>query len=62
MKYAERHVRLDRLRDQIDNLERQIKTEELLEDIWLELGPYTNALPEKLQVRLQEYFGFDDSE
>lgn len=57
MSYAERHARLDRLRDQIDNLERYIKAEELLEDIWLELGPDTKVLPETLKVRIQEYLG-----
>ena len=62
MKYNQRHDRLDRLRDKIDDLEHQIKTEELLEEIWIALGPYTDAIPEKLRGKLQNHFSFDDSE
>jgi CDP-diglyceride synthetase len=40
----------------------RIDGESLLEDIWNELGPYTNALSNDLRYRLQDYFGFDDSE
>ncbi len=34
----------------------------LLEEIWSELGPYTDHLPIELRIKLQRYFNFDDSE
>lgn len=34
----------------------------LLEALWLELGPYSDNIPVEIRLRLQRYFGFDDSE
>jgi hypothetical protein len=47
---------------QIRELELKIKEISLLEDIWLELGPYTPHLSIDLRYRLQDHFKFDDSE
>ena len=54
--------RIIELHQQIIELENQIKREKLLDDIWVELGPYTDALTCELRYRLQDYFNFDDSE
>lgn len=54
--------RIRELQSEIARLESQMETEELLEDIWLELGPYTPHISEKLRYKLQDHFNFDDSE
>lgn len=54
--------RLTQLRAEVKELEDRLASEELLEAIWLELGPYTNALTNELRYKLQDHFGFDDSE
>lgn len=45
--------------EEIDHLK---EGQELLESVWSELGPYTNSLSNELRAKLQNYFGFDDSE
>jgi hypothetical protein len=54
--------RIKRLERDIDALEDQLKTEKLLQDIWLELGPYDTQLSANLMRRLRNHFDFDDSE
>lgn len=54
--------RIDQLQAEINRLEKQMESEKLLYDIYLELGPYTPHLPDKLLIRLQRHFDFDDSE
>lgn len=54
--------KIKELENEIFVLQRQVDNENLLRDIWLELGPYTNALSNDLRYRLQAYFNFDDSE
>lgn len=51
-----------KLEHEIARLERDLNIVVLLEEVWLELGPYTSALSNDLRHRLQDYFGFDDSE
>lgn len=54
--------RIKELNAEIEKLQKQVEAEELLQDIWYELGPYTDALSNPLRRKLQEYFGHDDSE
>ena len=54
--------RLEKLRAEVKELEDRVAAEELLQAIWLELGPYTNALTNELRYKLQDHFDFDDSE
>ena len=54
--------RIQDLQAEIDKLEKSILSETLLEAIWLELGPYTPHLSNKLLYKLQKHFDFDDSE
>lgn len=57
-----KNKRIDQLQAKIDRLEKQLESEKLLYDIYLELGPYSPHLSEKLLIRLQRHFDFDDSE
>jgi hypothetical protein len=50
------------LQSQIDELEASKEAIELLQEIWLELGPYTPHLSNDLRYKLQDFFKFDDSE
>jgi hypothetical protein len=54
--------RIKELKEEISKLQKQLKSEQLLQEIWLELGPYTNHLSRDLRHKLQDHFGFDDSE
>jgi hypothetical protein len=54
--------RIQELQKEIYQIEKQLEKEKLLEEIWLELGPYTPHLSNELRHRLQDYFNFDDSE
>ena len=54
--------RIQELQKEIYQIEKQLEKEKLLEEIWLELGPYTPHLSTELRHRLQDYFNFDDSE
>jgi len=54
--------RIKELQEEINKLEKQMEDEKLLEAIWLELGPYTPHLSNELRYKLQDHFGFDDSE
>lgn len=56
------HYPANIVRALLDELERAEKSKKLLEEIWLELGPYTDKLPPELLSRMQDYFGFNDSE
>jgi hypothetical protein len=56
------NTRVKELRSEINKLEKQIESEELLEAVWLELGAYTPHLSKELRHKLQDHFGFDDSE
>jgi hypothetical protein len=56
------HQRIEELQAEIDSLQEHLETEKLLEAVWLELGPYTGALSNGLRFKLQDHFGFDDSE
>lgn len=38
------------------------EAKELLEEIWVEVGPYSNKLNNETMIKLQKYFDFDDSE
>ena len=54
--------RIKELQAEIDRLEKQMESEKLLQEIWLELGPYTPHLSKELRYKLQDHFKFDDSE
>ena len=54
--------RIDKLRAEIAELEMRMEAEELLQAVWLELGPYTPHLTRELRYKLQDHFKFDDSE
>jgi hypothetical protein len=54
--------RIKELNDEISKLQKQLDVEELLQELWNELGPYSDALSNGLRYKLQDYFGFDDSE
>jgi len=56
------NARIQELQKEIYQIEKQLEKEKLLEEIWLELGPYTPHLSNELRHRLQDYFNFDDSE
>lgn len=47
---------------QIEKLVKEQEYAFLLNDIWLELGPYTPHLSTELRYRMQDLFQFDDSE
>lgn len=55
-------TRIGELQAEIDRLEGFMAAEKLLQEIWLELGPYTPHLSNKLRHKLQDHFNFDDSE
>jgi hypothetical protein len=57
-----KNKRIDQLQLEVDLLDKRLESEKLLYDIYLELGPYTPHLPDKLLIRLQRHFDFDDSE
>jgi hypothetical protein len=54
--------RIQQLERDIKALGNQLKTEKLLQDIWIELGPYDVSLSADLMSRLRNHFDFDDSE
>ena len=54
--------RIEKLQQEIDQLNEQLKSEELLQEIWIELGPYTSHLSSELLLKLHNHFDFDDSE
>jgi hypothetical protein len=54
--------RIRELNDQIDKLQKALEGEELLRDLWYELGPYTDALSMPLRSKFRDYFEHDDSE
>lgn len=53
---------IQKLQEEIERKERNLETIELLYSIWVELGPYTDALTKELKNRLRNHFKFDDSE
>jgi len=54
--------RIRNLKEKIDFLEDLLASEKLLEEIWIELGPYTPHLSSELVRKLRHRFEFDDSE
>lgn len=51
---------LDAIFGEIENLRR---AQELLEEVWREIGPYGNdPVSDKTRYKMQDFFGFDDSE
>jgi hypothetical protein len=50
---------IEQIAEEIRDLE---EAKQLLGEIWAELGPYTQALSQKLVVQIQKYYNFDDSE
>lgn len=54
--------RIRELQSEIDHLTKQMESEKLLQEVWLELGPYTPHISKELRYRLQDHFNFDDSE
>lgn len=57
-------AQLEALKQQQEQLATQIEAEELLIDIYRELGPYTSHLTMELRRRLRDHVNpsFDDSE
>lgn len=47
------------IRDFIDRVE---ETNDLLADVWVEIGAYNNGLSEELNKRLRRHFRYNDSE
>lgn len=58
----ERMKTIRALEMQLAALRREAAAEQLLQEVWIELGPYTQALSTDLRHRLQDFFEFDDSE
>ena len=56
----------DRIKNQIAILEKELESEELLNDLWIELGPYglqpNQKINPQLLERLRRYFNFNDDE
>ena len=50
------------LKQLLEEIEKLKQSEELLEQIWSELGPYSTQLPDSLMNNIRKYFKFDDSE
>lgn len=46
----------------VNDLYKCLKAHQLLEDIWLEVGPYDNTYSDSIRYKLQDYFGFNDDE
>lgn len=62
MNKKEREIAIRNLEYQLEALKKETTAHELLEKIWAELGPYSDAISVKLRYELQDYFEFDDSE
>lgn len=54
--------RIKILKDEIEKLQESVTSQELLTEVWHELGPYTPHLTKELRFKLQDHFEFDDSE
>ena len=54
--------RIRELQEEISRLEDLMETQNLLREIWDELGPYTPHISNELRYKLQKHFYFDDSE
>ena len=50
---------VDKFLEEIEDLK---KAKALLEEIWIEIGPYSTVLKDSLQQKINNYFRFDDSE
>ncbi len=46
----------------LEELYKLQEAHKLLEEVWLELGPYTEKLSDELSNKLNRFFKFDDSE
>ena len=57
-----KNKRIAYLEQEIERLEHQLASEEILEKVWIELGPYTPHLSQDLLLELRQHFDFDDSE
>ena len=57
-----KQTRIRELEAEIEKLQKQLTSEELLAEIWHQLGPYTAHLTRELRYKLQDHFDFDDSE
>lgn len=58
----ERAMAIRTLELQLAALKREAAAEELLKEVWAELGPYSQELSIGLRYKLQDFFQFDDSE
>lgn len=52
----------ENLRNLLDDIKELTKAKELLNEIWLECGPYNNEFSDKIRYKLQDYFNFNDDE
>lgn len=51
---------LDEMMEEIAKLK---EGNDLLEQVWLEYGPYgEGSIPDKLRYKINNFYGFDDSE
>ncbi len=53
------NLHIDKLIEEIENLK---EAADLLEKVWLEIGPYTDKISDELSYKLNSFFKFDDSE
>lgn len=55
-------VELKNLNKLLGEIEILAKAQELLDEVWIELGPYNAVLSDELTHKLRDYFHHDDSE
>ena len=53
---------MDYLSKLIEEIEELKEARQLLEKVWLEIGPYTDKISDELSSQLNNFFRFDDSE
>ena len=53
------NLHINNLIEEIENLK---EAADLLEKVWLEIGPYTDKISNELSSQLNGFFKFDDSE
>jgi hypothetical protein len=62
MARSAREQRMEELTQELNDLKKIGQAEDLLTEVWHELGPYTPHISRELRYKLQDFFGFDDSE
>lgn len=56
-------MQMDTIDKFLDDIHRLQEGYKLLEEVYLEHGPYgVDPIPDKLRYKINDFFGFDDSE